>query len=1200
MSDSQPASANRAVFLSYASQDAEAAKRICEALRAAGVEVWFDQNELVGGDAWDAKIRKQIADCALFVPMVSAATQARHEGYFRLEWKLAAQRTHMMSGVRAFLLPVVIDGTRDAEAHVPEEFRAVQWTSLPAGETTPAFCARVKKLLGGEGAPVGPVADRAPHQQGDLKSRRRSSNSWLVPALLVGAAAAVALALWQPWHGKEKSTPSTATTLAPPALSQPNGLTEAQQLVAKARKIFDEGDEMNHENYFLADDLLKKAVTLDSTDGEVWAAQAELSAEMVMSSYDRSAARQQNLRMQAERAVKLAPDSTEAQLAYAYYLTVASFLTPNGEHFASEAVATVQKLNLTAAQQHRGGRVRLSCMVVLGKLDEWKAAVERANAPERNDPRVLGIAATQFLFAGRYADAEDFNARSMALRRSGRTQIVDALLKLVWRGDLDGAASRLAEWPSWLSLEDRGVFVTSQVWMWRHEPDKALAALSPVSRDFLNDSLFVGPKAVLVALAQEMAGNTQAARAAWEDAKRVAIRVASEQTADQRALVWKAVAMARLGETTEAEAIFRQLEQSKILRSEFWSCTAPSALLRIALGHGAEVAAQFDSELRSNSVRTPAPSPQAALRLNPVFDSIRATPEFQKWMAAAPAPKANDVSASASAGAVVLDPKSVAVLAFANMSAEKDNEYFSDGLSENILDKLARNPGLRVMARTSSFSYKGKNVPVQQIAQELHVGTVIEGSVQRAGNKLRVVAQLINATDGMHLWSETYDRELTTTDIFALQDEIALKIAAKLAPSSAATPVAVAAAPTKNLEAYEAYLRGREQQVTSVAPFYQLKAAEFFEKATQLDPTFALAWVQLARVHSGLHYIGGVDDEDRELMFARTAIDQAQRLQPDLPAIHLALACLRAYGEHDYSSARRELDLLARSQPDDADTCQLRGLIARTLLQFSVAIEFFQRGLALDPKNSTSLNSFGLALMSAGRYAEAESVLTQAAQVDQSTLPLSNRARVLLRWKGDAKLAFASLEQVRIDRLTGSGFKNVVWLCRAAGEHAKALEYIRQANWSFVLSQWEYVIRDLLSAQTKEAMGDSEGARRDYLAALSIAERTREAHRESQRAYLALSEVYAGLGRREDALGAVRKSLELMPPAQDPYAASFQSLRVMVDIEGRFGLIDDALEVVRQQIAAGLWTRNDLLLSPDFIHLQKAPRFRALAEKAPL
>eukprot|EP01031_Cornospumella_fuschlensis_P050608 gene50608-61903_t len=142
--------ANKAVFLSYASQDAEAVARIAEALRAAGVEVWFDKDELVGGDAWDQKIRRQIKECALFVPVISAATQARTEGYFRLEWRLADQRTHLMAKGRPFLLPVVIDDTRDAEAHVPDSFTEVQWTRLPGGDTPAAFCARVKKLLGGE------------------------------------------------------------------------------------------------------------------------------------------------------------------------------------------------------------------------------------------------------------------------------------------------------------------------------------------------------------------------------------------------------------------------------------------------------------------------------------------------------------------------------------------------------------------------------------------------------------------------------------------------------------------------------------------------------------------------------------------------------------------------------------------------------------------------------------------------------------------------------------------------------------------------------------------------------------------------------------------------------------------------------------------------------------------------------------------
>ena len=220
-----PAPSVGAVFVSYASQDAEAAKRICESLRAAGVEVWFDQNELTGGDAWDRKIRGQIAACALFVPVISAATQARHEGYFRLEWKLAAQRTHLMSGAKAFLLPVVIDATRDAEAHVPEEFRAVQWTRLPGGEHAEKFGERVKNLFGGDALDVGRGLPTPP-----LRSRNDAATTagsgdpalqpsrplrrWLVPALL-GAVIVAALALWQPWRPTPPtSAPATAKSIA--------------------------------------------------------------------------------------------------------------------------------------------------------------------------------------------------------------------------------------------------------------------------------------------------------------------------------------------------------------------------------------------------------------------------------------------------------------------------------------------------------------------------------------------------------------------------------------------------------------------------------------------------------------------------------------------------------------------------------------------------------------------------------------------------------------------------------------------------------------------------------------------------------------------------------------------------------------------------------------------------------------------------
>jgi len=179
----------KAVFLSYASQDAEAARRICEALRAAGIEVWFDQSELRGGDAWDQHIRRQIHDCALFVPLISANTDARSEGYFRLEWKLAVDRSHLMADDAAFLLPVVIDDTPDAAARVPDKFRTVQWTRLAGGTAPPAFCQRVGALLAGNAKPVRAFA-------GEFVPPRRSRRRLAIAAMIVMLVSLIALLSW--------------------------------------------------------------------------------------------------------------------------------------------------------------------------------------------------------------------------------------------------------------------------------------------------------------------------------------------------------------------------------------------------------------------------------------------------------------------------------------------------------------------------------------------------------------------------------------------------------------------------------------------------------------------------------------------------------------------------------------------------------------------------------------------------------------------------------------------------------------------------------------------------------------------------------------------------------------------------------------------------------------------------------------------
>ena len=206
---------SHAVFLSYASQDAGAAEKICEALRAAGIEVFFDQSELRGGDAWDQKIRHQIHDCALFMPVVSQHTQERLEGYFRLEWKLAVDRSHLMATERLFLVPVVVDGTRDQEAFVPDAFRAVQWTRLPGGETPPVFVERIKRLLSPELSPISAVSGAAPAIREPVRPTRRSMPVLLAIVAVVVFAALAYLFADKFWISKHH-TPAPAAFNPPP------------------------------------------------------------------------------------------------------------------------------------------------------------------------------------------------------------------------------------------------------------------------------------------------------------------------------------------------------------------------------------------------------------------------------------------------------------------------------------------------------------------------------------------------------------------------------------------------------------------------------------------------------------------------------------------------------------------------------------------------------------------------------------------------------------------------------------------------------------------------------------------------------------------------------------------------------------------------------------------------------------------------
>ena len=542
---------SHAVFLSYASQDAQAAEKICAALRAAGIEVFLDQSELRGGDAWDQKIRREIQDCALFIAVISANTASRHEGYFRLEWDLADQRTHMIARSRAFVVPVCLDLTTQAAADVPESFNRVQWTRLPGGETPPAFVERIKHLL--------------------------------APGL----------------------SPSSARSGAAEALRKP---------------------------------------------------------------------------MRAHWWLKPVPIATMAML----------------------------------------------------------------------------LAAFGYLVANR------------------------------------------------LVLSKRGVEVSA----------------------------------------------------------------------------------------------------------------APTGLS----------------------------APPAVTDFNP-------------------------------------PPHSIAVLPFTNMSGNKDQEYFSDGLSEEILNSLVRINELQVAARTSAFSFKGKDTDIGTIARKLNVGAVLEGSVRRSAHTVRITAQLINALTGFHLWSQTYDRDLG--DVLKLQTEIATSVASALQVALLGDVAAkVELGGTSNPAAFDAYLRGAKGGSSIRDPKDLPAAIASYTEAIRWDPHYALAFAARSIALSDLAAEAETAAAVRE-GYAKAEADarQALELAPDLGQAHLALAYVLDNTLH-FTQANTEYERALALAPGNAELLRLSGTFTTLMGHLDAGVAATRRAIVLDPLARKSYSSLGRALYFARRYEESLAAYAETISLD--------------------------------------------------------------------------------------------------------------------------------------------------------------------------------------------------------------------------
>ncbi len=710
MSDAPTHTGVRAIFLSYAREDAEAARRIAEALRGFGLEVWFDMNELRGGDAWDSKIRGQIKSCALFMPLVSQRTEERTEGYFRREWKLAVDRTHDMAGGRTFIVPVVIDDTSEAESAVPEEFMRYQWTRLPGGEPTPEFVTQVKRLLE---APKKPV----------LKVE----------------------------HPK------------PPTL--PPHLREAA-------------------------------------------------------------------RIQAEE-----------------------------------------------------------------------------------------------------------EAAAQAAKRTGIPK-----------------------------------------WTW----------------------------GALIAV-----------------------------------IVGVAVAL----------GVFRK---------------SPP----------------------------PAPTP-APVEPKPTTFTV-------------PVEKLAD--------------KSIAVIPFTNMSEEKDSAFFTDGIHEDILTNLALIRELRVVSRTSVMKYRATTKSMKEIAQELGVTYILEGSVRRSGNKVRVTGQLIHAATDEHVWAQSYDRDLT--DVFAIQAELSQQIAAALKTAlSPEEKALIARKPTENPAAYDLFLRARDvnnrEGATLVA---RQRRVTLLESAVAMDPKFAQAWGELAAASAFLVF-GNAPGRDAMLARAKQASEKALQLAPEDPDVIGSHGTYLYYGFRDYAGATAQYRRLAALQPNSPVVYNSLALIQRRQGQWAESLANARRACQLDPGNLQYLRNLLATLRYGRRWPEAIEVQKRIATMLPDVLlekyeVVKMQARATASYReGEAFFRAMSREElespeifalrkdwaeftdqleefVRLDRLQpyfdGYGMPRSMQALSAAmnyyvlgdkagavarvGEHAAEIRKLAEAEPNNVLAQMNVATLELINGQPEAARRQAEKA----------------------------------------------------------------------------------------------------------------------------
>jgi TolB-like protein len=585
---------------------------------------------------------------------------------------------------------------------------------------------------------------------------------------------------------------------------------------------------------------------------------------------------------------------------------------------------------------------------------------------------------------------------------------------------------------------------------------------------------------------------------------------------------------------------------------------------------------------------------------------------YWHWSVTAPAPSraaAANADAIPAQGPAVATPmvhdKSIAVLPFDNLSDDKANAYFAEGMQDEILTRLAGIADLKVISRTSTKRYESHPDNLKNVANELGVANILEGSVQKAGEAVRVNVQLIDARNDAHLWAQTYDRQLK--NVFAVESEVAQQIAdvlkAQLSPHETR---ALATAPTQNASAYDQFLKAEYASHKAVDTFEEadyLAADAMYKKAIALDPGFALAYARQAYYALGRHWNLRPFTE-AELAAVKASIDRAMQLAPDLPESHLALGYYYYWGYRRYDDAVAQFQRVQQLAPNNSQALAALAFIHRRRGEWEPALALFQTALQLSPRDANVIDELGLTYSLLRRYAEAEQQLSRALAID----PEDSQARdwlmiVHLFGHGDvpgARAAFDPLPGWRIAGQINAG-GDALYLI-----NPRAYLHLYERQFDAALAEWDLAPvqdnpDDRLVQRTARVAIQIIANRRDAVQAecaqiKSLLDAELAKRPDSLALLLQASWTSVCLGHNADAIAFARHATEVLPISRDAYFGMFQ-LSGLAEVETHAGAHDEAFKLIEQLLAmpaGGTITIERLKRDPLWDPLRKDPRFDLL------